>query len=101
LKLGLGDGHRPKAEEGQLRVRFRHEVKREAREDRNVIGYLPGVDPKKKHEVVVFSAHYDHEGVDAKGEIFNGSDDNASGTSAVLEIAEAFAQSPRPARSVM
>ncbi len=101
LKLSTEDDHRPKSPAGRLRVRFRHEVKREAREDRNVLGYLPGVDPQKKNEVVVFSAHYDHEGVDAKGEIFNGSDDNASGTSAVLEIAEAFALSPRPARSVM
>ena len=100
LKLRVGDDHRPKDPVGRLRVRFRHEVKREAREDRNVLGYLPGVDPQKKNEVVIFSAHYDHEGVDSKGEIFNGSDDNASGTSAVLEIAEAFAQSPRPARSV-
>ena len=49
---------------------------------------------------MIFSAHYDHVGVDDKGEIFNGSDDNASGTSALLEIAEALGDGPKPARSV-
>ncbi|WP_165248516.1 M20/M25/M40 family metallo-hydrolase [Paludisphaera soli] len=83
-----------------LRVKFTHAAKSELREDRNVIGFLPGSDPEKKNEIVVFSAHYDHEGVDAKGEIYNGSDDNASGTSGVLEVAQAFGSAPRPARSV-
>ena len=49
---------------------------------------------------MIYRAHYDHVGVDAKGEIYNGSDDNASGSSALLEIAEAFGDGPRPARSV-
>ena len=65
-----------------------------------MIGFFPGSDPEKAKEVVIYSAHYDHVGVDDKGEIFNGSDDNASGTSALLEIAEAFGDGPRPARSV-
>ena len=65
-----------------------------------MIGLFPGSDPEKAKEVVIYSAHYDHVGVDDKGEIFNGSDDNASGTSALLEIAEAFGDGPRPARSV-
>ncbi len=65
-----------------------------------MIGFFPGSDPEKKKEIIVYSAHYDHVGVDEKGEIYNGSDDNASGTSTLLEIAQAFGQSPRPARSV-
>ena len=65
-----------------------------------MVGLFPGSDPEKKKEIVVYSAHYDHVGVDEKGEIFNGSDDNASGTSTLLEIAQAFGQGPRPARSV-
>jgi len=84
-----------------LRIRFRHAVDRQTVIDHNVVGYFPGSDPEKKNEVVVFSAHYDHVGVNEKGEIHNGSDDNASGTSALLEIAEAFGRSPRPARSVL
>lgn len=86
--------------DGVFRVHFVHAATREPREDRNVVGYLPGSDPEKKKELVVFSAHFDHEGVDEKGEIYNGSDDNASGTSGVLEIAQAFGAADRPARSV-
>ena len=85
---------------GGVRVRFKFAATRENKDDRNVFGLFPGSDPEKKKEIVVFSAHYDHVGVDEKGEIFNGSDDNGSGTSTLLEIAQAFGQGPRPARSV-
>ena len=72
----------------------------------NVVGVLPGSDPTLKDEYVVFSAHFDHVGVgqpDARGDsIFNGADDDASGTSAILEIAEAFATSQvKPKRSLV
>jgi len=83
-----------------LRARFQYAARKSSATDRNVIGLFPGSDPKRKHEVILFSAHYDHVGVNGKGEIFNGSDDNASGTSALLEIAEAVGNGPRPARSV-
>ena len=73
---------------------------KELKNDRNVLGFFPGSDPEKKKEVIIFSAHYDHVGVDSKGEIYNGSDDNASGTSSLLEIAEAFGQGSKPARSI-
>jgi hypothetical protein len=85
---------------GGLRVRTKFAAKREMKADRNVIGFFPGTDAARAKEVIIYSAHYDHVGVDEKGEIFNGSDDNASGTSALLEIAEAFGDGPRPARSV-
>ncbi|MCA8964033.1 MAG: M28 family peptidase [Planctomycetes bacterium] len=66
----------------------------------NVVAYLPGTN--KKSEAVVFSAHHDHVGRRLDGDVFNGADDNASGTSGLLEIAEAFAKSDeRPARSVI
>lgn len=90
----------PPGELDGVRARFRFAAGREAREDRNVIGLIPGADPEKAKEVVIYSAHYDHVGVDSDGEIFNGSDDNASGTSALIELAEAFGAGPRPARSV-
>ncbi len=69
---------------------------------RNVVGLLRGTDPKLRDEVVVVGAHYDHVGrvgqwnagqrggADGADDTFNGADDNASGTSALLEIAEAF-----------
>lgn len=61
----------------------------------NVAAVLMGSDPELRGEYVVFSAHMDHVGVrepDPSGDsIYNGADDDASGTAAVIEIAEAFA----------
>lgn len=58
------------------------------RDSENVLAYIPGTD--KANEYVVVCGHYDHVGVSKKGEIFYGADDNASGTAALLEIAQAF-----------
>lgn len=72
-------------------------------ETQNVLGFLEGTD--KKDEVVIITAHYDHVGVDANGAVFNGADDDGSGTCAVLELAEAFAQAKKeghgPRRSIL
>ena len=58
----------------------------------NVLGYLEGTD--KKDEVVVVSAHYDHVGVQ-NGVVFNGADDDGSGTVSVLAMARAFTQAKK------
>jgi hypothetical protein len=66
----------------------------------NVVALLEGT--SRKTEAVVFSAHHDHVGRRLDGDTFNGADDNASGTSGLLEIAEAFAKGgPRPERSIV
>ncbi|MCI0651354.1 MAG: M28 family peptidase [Planctomycetes bacterium] len=70
----------------------------------NVVGFLPGSDPVRKNEWIVIGAHYDHVGAFAgSGDtIYNGADDNASGTAGLLELAQAFASLPRaPARSIV
>jgi Zn-dependent M28 family amino/carboxypeptidase len=71
----------------------------------NVAGMLEGSDPALADQVLVFSAHYDHLGTnpDLEGDtIFNGAWDNASGTAAIVALAEAFsATEPRPRRSVL
>lgn len=54
----------------------------------NVVAFIKG--SEKPDEIVVISAHYDHLGIDENGEIYNGADDNGSGTVAVMAIAEAF-----------
>jgi hypothetical protein len=54
----------------------------------NVLGVIPGTD--LADEVVVLTAHYDHLGIE-DGEIYNGADDNGSGTVALIEIAQSFA----------
>ena len=69
----------------------------------NVIGLVRGSDEKLKDEYVVLSAHYDHVGRKSKKKIFLGADDNASGTSALLQVARAFSEkdAPRPRRSIV
>ncbi len=67
----------------------------------NVVGLLPGSDPRLGEEWVVFTGHFDHVTgpADESGDaIYNGADDNASGTAAVMEIAEAFASLATPPR---
>ena len=66
-------------------------------ESRNILVRLPGSDPDLKREYVVIGAHYDHVGRGNSrnsrgpiGQIHNGADDNASGTSALLELVDAF-----------
>ena len=56
---------------------------------KNVVAVIEGCDPALKDQYIVLGAHYDHLGI-KKGEIYNGADDNASGTAAVIEIARAL-----------
>ena len=67
----------------------------------NVLGIVEGSDPRLKHEVVVVGAHLDHLG--KRGDyIYNGADDNGSGSVTVMEVAQALAHNPRkPRRSVL
>lgn len=70
----------------------------------NVIGIIPGRDPKLAKETILLSAHLDHLGVreGMPGDnIFNGADDDASGVTAVLELAEALSKGPPPKRTVV
>jgi len=68
----------------------------------NVLGFIEGSD--RREEVVVISCHYDHLGM-KDGEIYNGADDDGSGTTALLELAETFATAKRegkgPRRSLL
>jgi Zn-dependent M28 family amino/carboxypeptidase len=75
----------------------------------NVVGVLPGSDPKLKDEYLVVSAHYDHIGMLPEGtkgdRIYNGADDDGSGTTAMLQIARAFSEAKKegkgPRRSIL
>ncbi|HSE37017.1 MAG TPA: M28 family peptidase [Blastocatellia bacterium] len=81
-------------------IKLRVDVK-EAPPAQNVAAILDGADPKLKDEYVVFSAHYDHLKTGDKGEVYQGADDDGSGTVSVLEIAQAFSLGPRPRRSIL
>jgi len=68
---------------------------------RNVVGYIEGSDPVLKNEYVVVGAHYDHLG--KRGDyVFNGADDNGSGSVGVMNLARAFAAAPqKPKRTIV
>jgi hypothetical protein len=89
----------PAAIDGRAEIKMGVSLK-ESTPAQNVVGILEGADPVLKDEYVAFSAHYDHEKTE-NGVVYNGADDDGSGTSAVLEIAQAFAVGQRPKRSVL
>ena len=90
-----------------LNAKANFEVKNTLRniDSANVLAKVEGSDPALKNEYVIYSAHWDHLGIDQKlqgDQIFNGALDNASGTAALLEIAEAFSKlATPPKRSVL
>ncbi len=70
----------------------------------NVLGIIPGRDPLLTKETILLSAHLDHLGVGREvdgDKIYNGADDDASGVTAVLELAKALMSGPRPKRTVV
>ncbi|WP_089321299.1 M28 family metallopeptidase [Pontibacter ummariensis] len=74
-------------------------------QSQNVIAKLEGSDPELKKEYVVYTAHWDHLGKDpslAGDQVYNGALDNATGTAALLELAEAFSKmETKPKRSIL
>jgi hypothetical protein len=87
-----------------------------ARYSRNIVGIIQGSDPVLKDTYVALGAHYDHVGYregttmnedtpdgggDPNDRIWNGADDNGSGSMAILAVAKAFMQSARPKRSIL
>jgi hypothetical protein len=91
----------------QVEVRLQTTTEATLQPTRNVAGLIEGADAKLKKELVVIGAHYDHVGYikphkEGEDYIYNGADDNASGTSAVLAIAKAFgAAKKKPKRSIL
>jgi len=78
-------------------------LKPSAQRTQNVVAVIPGTDPTLSKEYVAFGAHMDHVGMGGNGpdRIFNGADDDGSGTVSILEIAHAFATGPKPKRSML
>ncbi len=86
----------------QLKWSYQADIDRTHIPAENVLGYLEGTD--KKEELLILTAHYDHIGI-VREQINNGADDDGSGTSAILELAEAFSLAAkngnRPRRSIL
>ncbi len=90
----------------KLKVRADVKTRRVTKTGRNVVAKIEG----ERDEWVVLGGHYDHIGLGyfgaqdsrtAMGQIHNGADDNASGTSSIMEIAQAFAKGPKPKRGLL
>lgn len=87
-----------------MRLSATVDAKTEDLTSENVIGVLPGTDPKLRSEFVVLSAHLDHLGVGSEGTgdlIYNGAMDNASGISVLLQTARDLARKKAPRRSIV
>lgn len=76
---------------------------KEPKSSENVVAFIKG--SEKPNEIIVLSAHLDHVGVDDEGNVYNGADDDGSGTVAMLEMAEAFQKAVEdgngPKRSIL
>jgi len=84
----------------EVSIRLKTNLIQIRQETRNVVGLLEGTDPSLNNQMIVIGAHYDHLGMGGEGSgslkpdttaIHHGADDNASGTSGLLELAQAFA----------
>lgn len=93
-----------------LKLRVQIDVERVRRSVANVIGILPGSDPEMREEAIIVGAHYDHIGLGEEsslapslaGHIHHGADDNASGTSALLELARVLGgRATAPRRTIV
>lgn len=101
--LKSGKEFKPVKVKSKIELRLDKEIKK--LQGSNVIGFIEGTDPALKKEYVFITAHYDHLGMSDSTVIYHGADDNASGTSGVIEIARAFAEAKKqgigPKRSVV
>ncbi|MHB1147561.1 MAG: M28 family metallopeptidase [Lutibacter sp.] len=93
----------PLAENNYFQTISAEHLSQNLKPSENVVAFIKG--SEKPDEILVISAHYDHLGIDAEGEIYNGADDDGSGTVAVMAIAEAFQKAVEegngPKRSIL
>lgn len=101
----LREGKKSKAVKVKSKIEVRLDKESKELRGSNVIGFIEGTDPELKNEYVFITAHYDHLGSPDSTVIYYGADDNASGTSGVIEIARAFTEAKAkgvgPKRSVV
>lgn len=109
LKKKIGDTRKPATQEIKISVCLSAAKTENKVRAENVLGFLPGSDPKLKNEILVITGHYDHIGITPNvigdDKINNGADDDGSGTTGVLMIAQAFAKAKKagkgPKRSIL
>ncbi len=109
IKKAISDSGKPASQELKVSVAANATKKENAVRGENVLGFLEGSDPKLKNEVLVLTGHYDHIGLvqdpNAKDKVNNGADDDGSGTTGVLLMAQAFMDAKKagkgPKRSIL
>ena len=102
LKKSIDETVQPHSVPLNGRVHLDVSYRRQNLQGYNVVGRIPGSDPTLKDEFIILGAHHDHVGVGDDGKIFFGADDNASGTTALLELSEAFQTNRiKPRRSIL
>lgn len=109
VKKKIAESGKPATQEINVSISASAKREEQAVRAENVLGFLEGSDPKLKKEILVITAHYDHIGItpEVKGadKINNGADDDGSGTTGVLMMAEAFAKAKKagkgPKRSIL
>lgn len=85
-----------------VKVKINLDIERTNTVSANVLAVIEGSDPELKDEYILIGAHLDHVGMNKEGYVFNGADDNASGSVGVLQAAKAFALNPvKPKRSIL
>ncbi len=103
LKKSIQDSGKPQSKKLKATVSATYGAVIEPFDDYNVVGMIEG--RENKDEIVVVMAHYDHDGINANGEVLRGADDNGSGTVGVLEIARAFSEAAKaghgPRRTIL
>jgi hypothetical protein len=101
LRQRIDNTLKPQSVELGFPVHMRVDVRRVPFATQNVVGIVEGSHAELRKEALVIGAHYDHDG-ESDGLIWPGADDNASGTAALLELAEAFGNGrPAPQRSIV
>jgi hypothetical protein len=99
LEAAATRGEKPSAQLAGITVSGQVQFERKDWPSRNVIGLVRGNGPHAD-QFVVLGGHYDHLGI-REGEIYNGADDNASGTAAVIEVCDAISRIPNRDRSLL
>ncbi|WP_199140517.1 M28 family peptidase [Pedobacter sp. ASV12] len=109
IKKKIAETVKPATTVINIPVQFAAQSKETDVRAENVLGFLEGSDPKLKNEVLIITGHYDHIGLvqdpNAKDKVNNGADDDGSGTTGVLLMAEAFSKAKKagkgPKRSIL
>ncbi len=98
----MNENGKPQTKSTTNTITYNFTKNRQNIETENVLGFIEGT--KFPEEILVISAHYDHLGI-IDGKVYNGADDDGTGTSAILEISEAFAKAKKdgkgPKRSIL